>query len=164
MVRALQNAVTAVDASLPLIDVRTMQSLLSGSLASARFNTLLLTTLGALALVLASIGVFGVVAYYVSQRTREIGVRLALGASRRDIWRLVLARGLRPILRGALIGVALSLAAGRVLRDQLYGVTAQDPVTLVAVAMMLLVVALVATLVPAIRAIRVAPARALAAE
>jgi len=164
MVRPLRKAVTAVDPSLPLIDVRTMQSLVSSSMASARFNTLLLTTLGTLALVLASVGVYGVVAYYVSQRTREIGVRMALGATGRDIWRLVLVRGLRPILRGALLGVGLSLAAGRVLRDQLYGVTAQDPVTLVAVAMTLLGVALVATVVPAIRAIRVAPARALAAE
>jgi putative ABC transport system permease protein len=156
--------VTAVDASLPITDVRTMQSLLSGSMASARFNTLLLATLGTLALVLASVGVYGVVAYYVSQRTREIGLRMALGATGRDIWRLVLVRGLRPILRGALVGVGLSVAAGRVLRDQLYGVTPQDPATLVAVAATLLGVAVVATLVPAIRAIRVAPARALADE
>ena len=164
MARRLQEAVMTVDASLPLVDVRTMERLLSSSTATARFNTLLLTTLGALALVLASVGVYGVVAYYVSQRTREIGVRMALGATPRHIWGLVLSRGLRPIVRGALVGTVLSLATGRLLRDQLYGVRAEDPLTMVAVVAALLGVALVATLVPAMRAVRVTPARALAAD
>lgn len=164
IVRALQQAVMTVDASLPLVDVHTMQSLFSKSVATARFNTLLLTTLGALALVLASVGVYSVVAYFVSQRTREIGVRMALGATPRDIWQLVLSRGLRPIVWGALVGSLLSLATARLLREQLYGVAAEDPATLVMVVATLFVVALIATFVPARRAMRVTPARALTAE
>ena len=153
-----------VDPLLPLVDVNTMQGLLSESLAASRFNTLLLSTLGALALILASIGVYGVVAYYVSQRTREIGVHMALGATPADIWRLVLSRGMRPIVWGALAGTALSLAAVRVLRGQLYGVSAQDPTTLIAVVATLFAVAIAATCIPALRAIRVTPARVLAGE
>jgi len=110
------------------------------------------------------VGVYGVVAYYVSQRTREIGVHMALGATPGDIWLLVLTRGLRPIVWGVIVGVALSLATARVLRGQLYGVSAQDPATLAAVAATLLGVALIATFVPALRAIRVTPARALASD
>jgi ABC-type antimicrobial peptide transport system permease subunit len=124
----------------------------------------LLTTLGALALALASIGVYSVVAYFVSQRTREIGVRMALGATPRDIWQLVLRRGLRPIVWGALVGGVLSLVTVRLLREQLYGVAARDPATLVVVVATLLGVALVATFVPARRAMRVTPSRALSAE
>ena len=164
VVRSLQQAVATVDPLLPLVDVSTMERLLAESTAGTRFNMVLLVTLGALALVLASIGVYGVVAYYVSQRTREIGVHMALGATPRDIWRLVLGRGLRPILWGLVVGVGLSLGAGRVLRGQLYGVSTQDPATLAAVVGVLLGVAVVATFVPAMRAIRVTPARALAAE
>jgi putative ABC transport system permease protein len=164
IVRALQQAVMTVDPLLPLVDVNTMQNLVSDSMATTRFNTLLLSTLGALALVLASVGVYGVVAYYVSQRTREIGVHMALGATPGDIWLLVLTRGLRPIVWGVIVGVALSLATARVLRGQLYGVSAQDPATLAAVAVTLLGVALIATFVPALRAIRVTPARALASD
>jgi predicted permease len=162
--RALQQAVMTIDASLPLVDETTMESLLSKSVATARFNTLLLTTLGALALALASVGVYGVVAYFVSQRTREIGVRMALGATPRDIWRLVLSRGLRPIVWGALAGSLLSLATARLLREQLFGVRAEDPMTLAMVVATLLGVALIATFVPARRAMRVTPARALAGE
>jgi predicted permease len=164
IVRALQQAVMTVDASLPLVDVHTMASLLSKSVATARFNTLLLTTLGALALALASVGVYSVVAYFVSQRTREIGVRMALGATPRDIWQLVLSRGLRPIVWGALVGSLLSLATARLLREQLYGVAAEDPATLLMVVATLFVVALIATFVPARRAMRVTPARALRGE
>jgi putative ABC transport system permease protein len=164
VVRPLQEAVMTVDPLLPLVDVTTMQALLSESLAASRFNTLLLSTLGALALILASIGVYGVVSYYVSQRTREIGVHMALGAAPADIWRLVLSRGMRPIMWGAIAGVGLSLATVRVLRGQLYGVSAQDPATLVAVVGRLFAVALVATCIPAMRAIRVSPARALTAD
>jgi hypothetical protein len=164
ILRDLRRAVTTVDASLPLTDDRTMDSYLSASVARARFNTLLLTTLGAIALLLASVGVYGVVSYFVSQRTREIGVRLALGATPRDIWRLVLGRGLRPIVWGGLAGIALSLATARLLRDQLYGVSSDDPTTLGVVGLTLFGVALVATFVPARRAMRVSPARALTAE
>jgi putative ABC transport system permease protein len=164
MLRALRRAVMSVDPLLPLTDVRTMEDLLSESIATARFNTVLLSILGAIALVLASVGVYGIVGYFVSHSTREIGVRMALGAGPRQIWRLVLDRGLRPIMLGALAGMALSLTTARLLREQLYGVTPQDPLTLAAVVVALFGVGLVATIVPARRAIAVSPARALAAE
>jgi putative ABC transport system permease protein len=164
MLRALRRVVMNVDPLLPLADDRTMEQLLAKSVAKARFNTMMLTTLSVLALVLASVGVYGVVAYFVSQRTREIGVRMALGAAPRDIWRLVLTRGLLPIVWGALLGGAISFAAGRLLREQLYGVAPEDPATRVVVVATLLIVAMVATFIPALRAMRVTPARALAAE
>jgi putative ABC transport system permease protein len=153
-----------VDQSVPLTDEESMSDILASSVAKARFNMILLATLGAIALVLASIGVYGVVSYFVSQRTREIGVRMALGAAPGHIWRLVLSRGLRPIVWGAVAGAAMSLAAARLLREQLFGVAPDDPTTLLIVGGLLLAVAALATLAPARRAMRVTPASALAAE
>jgi predicted permease len=164
VIKAIQRVVMSVDSSLPLMDTRSMESWLAQSIAATRFNMLLLTTLATLALVLASIGVYGVVSYFVSQRTREIGVRMALGAAPRHIWRLVLGAGLEPIVWGAVAGLALSLATARLLSKQLYGVTPEDPVTLVSVVAALFSVALIATLVPAGRAMRVSPARALSTD
>jgi predicted permease len=164
LLSALQKAVMSVDQSLPLTDEGSMSEILSSSVAQSRFNTMLLVTLASIALVLASIGVYGVVAYFVSQRTREIGVRMALGAAPAHIWRLVLSRGLRPIVWGALAGAALSLATARLLREQLFGVAPDDPTTLLMVSALLLSVAVLATLTPARRAMRVMPSSALAAE
>jgi ABC-type antimicrobial peptide transport system permease subunit len=164
LLNALQKAVMSVDQSLPLTDEGSMSDIVSSSIAKSRFNTMLLATLAAIALVLASIGVYGVVAYFVSQRTREIGVRMALGAAPAHIWRLVLGRGLRPIVWGAAAGAALSLATARLLREQLFGVAPDDPMTLLMVGALLLAVAVLATLTPARRAMRVTPSSALAAE
>jgi len=161
---ALRKAVMSVDASVPLADEGSMSDILSSSMAKSRFNMMLLATLGVIALVLASIGVYGVVAYFVSQRTREIGVRMALGAAPRDIWRLVLNRGLRPIVWGAIAGTVLSLLTTRLLREQLFGVAPNDPTTLMVVGALLLGVAVLATITPARRAMRVMPSSALAAE
>ena len=164
IVPALRRAIMTVDRSLPIADGETMEHWLSASVATSRFNTMLLTILGAIALTLAAVGVYGVVAYFVSQRGREIGVRMALGAGPQDIWQLVLKRGLEPIVWGAAIGLGLSLATMRLLRGQLYGVESEDPTTLVAVLFALICVALLATLVPARRAMRVTPARALTSD
>lgn len=161
MTEPLRRAVTSVDPSLPLAESSTMESYLHASLQTERMSTLLLSTLGGIALVLAMVGIYGVVAYFVSQRTHEIGLRAALGASPARMWRFVIDRGLRPVLAGLVVGLGLALATTRVLESQLYGVTPRDPVTLAGVAALLLGIALAAMYVPARRAMRVAPIVAL---
>ena len=161
MTEPLRHAVTTVDPSLPLAEASTMESYLHASLQTERMSTILLSTLGGIALVLAMVGIYGVVAYFVSQRTHEIGLRAALGASPARMWRFVIDRGLRPVVAGLIVGIALALATTRVLESQLYGVTPRDPLTLVGVAALLLAIALAAMYVPARRAMRVAPIVAL---
>jgi putative ABC transport system permease protein len=161
MRKAIHRGVMSVDPSLPFASSHTMDEFLAASLMTERFNTFLLSTLGVIALLLATVGIYGVVSYFVSQRTREIGVRVALGALPTHIWRLVLGRGLAPIAFGALIGAGLSLATARLLREQLFGVAPTDPLTLGGVVGLLGIVALLATLLPARRAMRVAPIVAL---
>ena len=141
-----------------------MNEQLSGTLAAARFNTLLLSLLGGIGLLLAATGIYGVIAYFVSQRTQEIGVRIALGATAGSVVWLILGQALRPVALGAAIGVAASLAARRVLSSQLFGVSRFDPLTIAAVLATLTGVALVASAVPARRAAAVDPTRALQSE
>jgi predicted permease len=159
--RPLRHAVAEIDPSLPIAEARTMDSYLKGSLATARMNTLLLSILGSIALVLAMVGIYGVVAYFVSQRTHEIGIRMALGATPGRIWQYVVRVGLTPIGIGIAAGFALSTLTNTLLREQLYGVGAHDPATMVAVGFALLLVGLLATYVPARRAMRVPPVVAL---
>jgi predicted permease len=158
---AMRTAVRRVAPEVPLFDIRSMDQRLGASLATARFNTLLLTLLGAIGLVLAAIGIYGVMAYFVSRRTQEIGVRMALGATRRDVVMLVLRQSMRPLAVGVAAGLLASLTLTSVLQAQLFGVTARDPLTLAAVSMMLVCVALGAVLIPAARASRVEPTAAL---
>jgi putative ABC transport system permease protein len=158
---SLSRAIREVDSTLPLFDVRTMEERLSGTLATSRFNTILLTTLGVMGLVLSAIGIYGVIAYFVSQRTKEIGVRLALGASPGDVVRLVIRQALKPVLVGLILGVAGAIAASGVLAAQLYGVEPRDPLTIVVVSVMFVAVAIIASWAPARRASRVDPTRAL---
>jgi predicted permease len=162
MERAVRNAVAAVDPSLPVANVATMESVVRGSRAAARFNLLLLSALGAIALVLATVGVYGVIAYSNSQRTREIGLRLALGASPAGIAALVGRRALAPIVAGTIAGGVLALLTTRLLREQLFGVAPGDPLTLTAIAALLLAISFVAALIPVRRAMRVPPVVALA--
>jgi putative ABC transport system permease protein len=164
LVQPLNAVVTRVDRDLPLFDVRTMEQRLAGSLATARFNTLLLSLLGGIGLLLAATGIYGVIAYFVSQRTQEIGVRMALGATASSVVRLVLAQALRPVAVGAMLGVAGALGASRVLSSQLFGVSSTDPLTIAAVLATLIGAALVASVVPARRAAAVDPTRALQSE
>jgi ABC-type antimicrobial peptide transport system permease subunit len=124
-------------------------------------NTLLLSLLGGIALALAMVGVYGVVSYFVSQRTQEIGIRMALGATPSLIWQYVMRRGLMPIVAGVIVGLVLSSITTTVLRGQLYGVSGHDPLTLGGVAVLLLLVGVVASYVPARRAMRVPPVVAL---
>jgi len=160
----LNAAVTRIDRDLPLFDVRTMDQRLAGSLATARFNTLLLSLLGAIGLLLAASGIYGVIAYFVSQRTQEIGVRMALGATPGSVVRLVLRQAMWPVAIGAAVGIAAALAASRVLASQLFQVSRTDPLTIAAVVATLIGVALVASAVPARKAASVDPTRALQSE
>jgi putative ABC transport system permease protein len=157
----LRGAVREVDPALPVYGVTTMNDALRGSIAPARFNTLLLTLLGAIGLILAAVGIYGVVAYFVNLRTHEIGVRVALGAQPRDVVRLMTWQGARPILLGMAIGTLSAISTTRLLQNSVYGVSVTDPVTMVAVAVALGLVGLLATVIPARRATRVDPVRAL---
>ncbi len=159
-----RSVVQAIDPQAPLIFPETMQQILDRAMAPSRFYLLMLSLFAVLAVTLASVGVYGVVAYAVAQRTREIGVRMALGAGRRELLGLILWQGLRPALAGVAAGLALALVSGRVIRGELYAVQPQDPLTFIAVTGLLLVVVVAACLVPARRATRVAPAIALRSD
>jgi putative ABC transport system permease protein len=154
-------AVRRFDPSVPLYQVRSMEQRLQGSVAQARFNTLLMLLLGGLGLVLSAIGVYGVIAYFVTHRQQEIGVRMALGARSGDVIRLVVRQGMQPVAIGIALGVAAAYASSRVLSAYVFGVTTTDPVTFLAVVATLTAVALVATALPARRAVRVDPTRVL---
>jgi len=141
-----------------------MNQVLADSLSAQRFSTTLFTLFAALALTLASIGVYGVTAYTIAQRTHEIGVRVALGAQRRDVLRLVLARGGLLALQGVAVGVAGAIALTRLMNAMLFGVSARDPLTLIVVSGVLIGVVLLACFVPARTAMRVDPMVALRNE
>jgi predicted permease len=143
---------------------QTMDSLISDSMASRRFSMILLVVFATLALVLASVGIYGVISYIVGQRSHEIGVRMALGARRRDILRLILGRGGKLAALGVAVGLAAALALTRLMSSLLYGVAATDPLTFVGVAILLTLVALAACYIPARRAARVDPNVALRYE
>jgi putative ABC transport system permease protein len=160
----LRAMLARVDPELPLYDVRLMDQRLAGTLATARFNTLLLSLLGGIGLLLAASGIYGVIAYFVSQRTQEIGVRIALGASTGSVVRLILAQAMRPVAAGAVVGIVAALSASRVLASQLFNVSPTDPLTIGAVVAALVGVALIASAVPARRAATVDPTRALQSE
>jgi putative ABC transport system permease protein len=158
---AVRRIVHDLDPDLPVYGVMTMSSLVSHSLASSRTRALLLGLIAALALVLATVGVYGVTAHAVSRRTAEIGLRMALGAKPSQVLRLVLRQAMRPVVLGAAAGVVLSLSVGRAIASQLYHVRPTDPVTLATVPLVLVLVAGIATLIPARRAARVEPMAAL---
>ncbi len=162
--RALSAAVQEelrLATGLPVSDVRTMDEVVSRSTARQRFNTLLMTVFGAAALLLAAIGVYGLMTYSVEQRTREIGVRLALGAARRHVWRMIVLQGVRLVAAGVAVGVAAAAGLTRLLASFLFGVEASDPATFVGVPLVLAAVALAAVAVPARRASQVDPVLAL---
>jgi putative ABC transport system permease protein len=157
----LRSQVRAIDANIPLIDLRPMDELVSDATAPLRFRTFLLTGSAGLALILAVVGIFGVLAYTVSQRAAEIGLRLALGARPANMFRQVLSQGGRLILAGTVVGLGLSLALRQFLRGLLFEVSPSSPAAYAAAAILLSLVALAAAAVPAWRATRVDPVRVL---
>jgi putative ABC transport system permease protein len=161
---ALREQIRGIDSALPVAEVRPMAEVIGSSIAQARFRTTLLSLFGGAALLLAAIGIYGVLAYTVAQQTREIGIRMALGANPGRVLRLVLGRGLRLAGAGTVIGVLAALMLTRLLGSLLFDVSATDPLTFVAVAGLLLGVALLACYVPARRAMRVDPMVALRYE
>ncbi|HKW56389.1 MAG TPA: ABC transporter permease [Candidatus Acidoferrum sp.] len=163
-VSSVTAAVHQVDPESPVADVATMSDLISQSVSPQRFNMLLLAFFAGLALLLAAVGIYSVLSYNVRRRFREIGIRIALGATRANVLKLVVADGLKPILIGVAIGLAAALALGRLVAALLYGVRPTDPFTFVVVALLLVIVGVLATVVPAYRATRVEPVRILREE
>jgi len=163
-VSALRNAVHEIDADQPLVNFRTMQENIATSVSDPRFRTMLLGIFAASALLLAVIGLYGLMAYSVEQRTSEIGIRLALGAQRNDVLKLIVVQGLKLVLVGVAIGLGGALALSQLLTRFLYGVVPSDPATFAIVASILTLVAMVACWIPARRAMRVDPIVALRYE
>jgi putative ABC transport system permease protein len=160
----IREAVHGVDPGQPVSDLKTMGSRIALSLGPRRSAVTLLTVFAVMALTLAAVGLFGLVRYNVAQRTQEIGVRMALGASQTDVLRMVLGEGLRLALAGVVGGLIAAFALTRVLAGLLYGVSATDPLTFAGMAMVLTTVALFASWLPARRATRVDPLVALRYE
>jgi putative ABC transport system permease protein len=163
-VSAVRSTLGSIDPNVPVYDVRTVDELLASSLGSRRFTMFLLATFAAVALLLACVGLFGVMAYLVSQRTHEIGVRLALGARPGDVFRLIIGRGMALAAAGSALGLAGAWAIGRFLESMLYQIKPADPLTFVSAPILLLAVALLACYVPARRAMKVDPMVALRYE
>lgn len=162
--RTVSQVLLTLDPNDVIYNVRTMEEMIAGSLAERRFSVALLGIFAAIALLLAMIGIYGVVSYLVSQRTHEIGIRLALGAQRQEIFGLVMIQGGRIGLVGIVLGLVASFGLTRLLETILFGVSAYDPVTFVGVAVVLLTVVLLACYLPARRAMRVDPMVALRYE
>jgi predicted permease len=160
----VRRAVNEMDPREVVYAVQTMEDVIAGSFAARRLSMILLSAFAALALVLSCIGIYGVISYLVGQHTQEIGVRMALGAQRTDVMRLVLGQAAKMTLLGVSVGVAGALGLTRLMANQLFGVTAHDPLTYVGVAILLALVALLACYLPARRAVRVDPIVALRHE
>jgi putative ABC transport system permease protein len=161
---AVQSQVWTIDANQPVADVYSMEQRMSDGLSQRRFNMLLFGIFAGLALLLASIGIYGVLAYTVTQRMREIGIRIALGASARNVAGLVLRQGLLLALAGVVIGGGAAFALTRWMESLIFGVSPTDPVTFSAVSTLLVAIALAASYVPARRAVRLDPMRSLRIE
>jgi len=161
---AAVGAVHAIDPEQPVEEIRTMEDVRDETLTSQRFSALLLGLFAAVALTLATVGIYSVLSYIVRGRSREIGIRAALGAKRADVVRLVVVEGMTPTLIGIAVGAAAAIAAGRLMEKLVFGVSASDPLTLVVVSGTLAFVALMASLVPAYRASRLDPSEVLRAS
>ena len=161
---AVRRELSAVDRNIPLVRVRIFDEYLSRALARPRFNAMLLSIFAGTALLLTAIGIYGVMAYSVSQRTSEIGIRIALGAGKTSIFRLVVGQAMAIVAISVVVGVAGAFAATRLLNSLLFGVGASDPITFAGIVLLVSAVGFIAAWVPARRATRVDPIVALRAE
>jgi putative ABC transport system permease protein len=161
---AVREQVRAINPNIPVLDVMSMEQRLAKSLAPRRFQMLLFGLFAAVALFIAMVGIYGVISYGVSQRTHEIGIRMALGAQASDVLRMVIWRGMLLTLIGVALGLAAALALTRVMRNLLFNVSATDPATFTLIALLLIAVALIASYIPARRATKVDPLQALRHE
>jgi putative ABC transport system permease protein len=164
IIAAVRQTVQSLDKYQPVSGVRTLESVMSEAVAKPRFRTFLLGVLAVVALILAMVGIYGVMSYSVTQRTHEIGIRLALGARAGDVQRLIVGQGMTLALLGVALGLGGAFAATRLLRGLLYDLSATDPLTFVGVALLLALVALLACWIPARRATKVDPLIALRHE
>jgi predicted permease len=163
-ITALQRQAQAVDPAVPVFDVTSLNDIIAASLFAQRISASLLGVLGNVALLLAAVGLYGVMAYSVAQRTNEIGIRMALGALSRDVLRLVLGQAAKLAMMGVVVGIAVALALTRLMSTLLFGVSATDPTTFAGVALLLVVVALAASYIPVRRAMKLDPVVALRYE
>ena len=164
LVSAVRGQISAIDKDQPVLAIKTLNEVIASTTAPRRFNTLLLAVFAVVALALAAVGIYSVISYSVTQRTQEVGVRMALGARPADVIRLILKHGLALTLIGVAAGVLGGLAAARAMSGLLYGVTATDPATFVAISLLLGIVATLACYLPARRAAKVEPMAALRRE
>jgi putative ABC transport system permease protein len=163
-VSAVTDAIHQVGPDIPVTDVLSMDDVIAQSMSPQRFNMVLLAAFAGLALLLAAVGIYGVLSYSVRRRVREIGIRMALGASQSNILRLVVGDGMKPILIGVAIGLTAAVALSRFMASLVFGVPPTDPLTFTVVALLLVVVGIVANTLPAYRATRVEPVRTLREE
>src|SRR5262249_10192514 len=161
LVASIRDAVQGVDPYQPVYNVQTMEAVIADSISDARVNTVLLAVFASIALFLALVGIYGVVSYWTAQRTREIGIRIAIGASRRQILALIVRHGMLPALCGLLLGVPAAYALARLMSGLIYGVSPFDPSVFTGIAVSLGLAALMACLIPARRATRLHPMSAL---
>jgi ABC-type antimicrobial peptide transport system permease subunit len=164
IIPSVRRELQAIDPQLPLFDVGTLEGEIAQTLTRPRFQATLLAVFAGIALLLASVGIYGVTAHAVSQRTQEVGIRMALGTRGGDVVRLMLGQHLRPALVGTVFGLAASIVLTRMLQSFLYGVRPADPLTFAGTSLLLLAVALAACWIPVRRAMRVDPLIALRAD
>ena len=161
---SVRNVIWSVDKDQTVADIDTMDNIVAEAVARQRFSMLLLGLFAVLALLLASVGIYGVMSYSVAQRTREIGIRIALGARRADVLQMTVKQGLKLVVAGMMLGLLAAFLLTRVMASLLFGISATDPITFVGISLVLLAVAILASYVPALRATKVDPIVALRAQ
>jgi putative ABC transport system permease protein len=160
----VRNAIWAVDKDQTVANIDSMEHIVAGAVARQRFSMLLLAIFAGVALVLAAVGIYGVMSYSIAQQTREIGIRMALGAQRSDVLKMTVKQGLRLVAFGLVIGLVAAFVLTRVMASLLFGISATDPLTFISISLVLLAVAILASYIPALRATRVDPIIALRAQ